>query len=67
MSRLRRGRYGTQQGHLFHPEGVRPAWESLPVETRMEVTKLVARMLSAYQTRHAAAPGGRAAKEARHD
>jgi hypothetical protein len=37
----------------------------LAVETRMEVTKLLARLLSAYQARHAA--GGAAEGEVRHD
>ncbi len=65
MKRRRQGRIGIQQGHLFHPKRVRPAWETLPVETRMEVTKLVARMLSAYRERHAAASG--AAEEVQDD
>jgi len=55
MQRRRRGRYETEQVNLFHPKRVRPAWEALPVEARREVTKLVARMLSAYKARHAAA------------
>lgn len=63
MQHRRPGRFQTEQTNLFHPKPVRPAWETLPRETRSEVTKLVARMLTAYQARHAAA----ADAEVRHD
>ncbi len=42
------------QANLFHPRRVRPAWSSLPVETREEVTKLVARMLKQERARRVA-------------
>ncbi len=53
MQRRRRGRFETEQASLFHPQRVRPAWKTLPIEARREVTRLVARMLSTYQARHA--------------
>ena len=55
MQHRQRGRFETEQTNLFHPKPVRPAWETLALETRSEVTKLLARMLSAYQAPHAAA------------
>jgi len=57
MQRRRPGRFETEQANLFHPRRVRPAWEVLPVETRGEVTKLLARLLKAYQVRHAVPSG----------
>lgn len=39
------------QTNLFHPKRLRPAWDSLPVDARTEVTKLFARMLSVYRER----------------
>jgi hypothetical protein len=56
MERRRRGRFEVEQANLFHPRRVRPEWEALPVETREEATKLLARMLRAHQARHAALP-----------
>ncbi|MEO8180625.1 MAG: hypothetical protein ABI895_17455 [Deltaproteobacteria bacterium] len=55
MQRRYQGRFETEQTNLFHPKRARPAWETLPLETRVEVTKLVARMLSAHLARHAVA------------
>jgi len=66
MQRCRRGRFEAEQTNLFHPERVSPAWEALPVETRRNVTRLVARMLSAHRARHAA-PVGPVGPEVRHD
>lgn len=54
------------QANLFHPRSVMPTWETLPAETRVEVTRLVARMLIAYQARQPGADG-MAAEEVRHD
>lgn len=54
MQRRRRDRFEAEQANLFHPRRVRPEWEALPVETREEVTKLVARMLRGHQARRAA-------------
>jgi hypothetical protein len=53
MQHYRRGRFENEQSNLFHPKRVRPSLEMIPLEMRMEVTKLVARMLSEYQERHA--------------
>ncbi len=52
MQRSRRGRFEAEQVNLFHPQRVRPVWMELLLETREEVTRLVARMLSNYQARH---------------
>ncbi len=54
MQRRRRGRFESKQGNLFHPQRVRPAWKTLPLETQKELTRLVARMLTDYQARHGA-------------
>lgn len=62
---MQRRRREIEQGHLFHPGQVRPAWEALPVETRTEVTRVLAQMLSAYQARHDAGSG--ATEEVQHD
>lgn len=62
----RRGQFKAEQANLFHPRRVRPEWEVLPIEAREEVTKLVARMLRAYQARHAA-PSNRSEWEVQHD
>ncbi len=44
MQRRRRDRFETEQANLFHAQRVRPAWMELPLQTREEVTRLVARM-----------------------
>jgi hypothetical protein len=49
--RLRQG-LALQQG-LFQPVPAGPRWEALPEETRVLVTTLVSRMLSAYRDRTA--------------
>jgi len=51
MQRRRRGRFEVEQVILFHPQRVRPAWIEVPLETREEVTRLLARMLINYQIR----------------
>jgi hypothetical protein len=53
MNQNRRGRLKGEQGSLFHPPRQTPPWSTLPLELRTEVTKLVARMLSAHRLRHA--------------
>lgn len=53
MERRRRGRFEVEQANLFHPRRVRPEWEALPMETREEATKLLARMLRDHQARRA--------------
>jgi hypothetical protein len=65
MPRRRRGRFEAEQANLLHPRRVRPAWEALPVDAREQVTKLLARMLRAYQVSHAA-PAGET-EEGNHD
>ena len=54
MQRRRRGRVENEQTNLFYPKRVSPACRAFPVETREQVTKLVAQMLSAHRARHAA-------------
>jgi hypothetical protein len=66
MERRRRERFEAEQANLFHPRRVRPEWAALPVETREEAMKLLARMLKAHQARHAA-PAGTAEGEVQHD
>jgi hypothetical protein len=65
MQRRRRNRFESEQTNLFHPKRVRPAWRTLPMETREQVTKLVARLLrlSACEAGHT----GSADAEVEHD
>lgn len=65
MQRRRRGQFEAEQTNLFHPRRVRPEWETLPVDAREGVTKLLARMLRAHQASHAAAAGE--TEEGNHD
>lgn len=66
MQSRRRGLFESEQTNLFHPKRVRPAWETIPVETRRQVTTLVARMLSAYRARRAD-PADTTDAEGQHD
>ena len=39
------------QASLFHPPKDTPLWDALPVETRTQVTLLIAQMLKQYRSR----------------
>jgi hypothetical protein len=39
------------QASLFHPSKQTPLWDALPVETRTQVTRLIAQMLKQHRSR----------------
>ena len=43
--------FEAEQGNLFRPKQVKPAWKTLPAEVQQEVTKLLAQMLKAHPMR----------------
>ena len=51
MSRKRFGAEKPIQASLFHPSKRTPLWNALPLETRTQVTRLIAQMLKQHRSR----------------